>query len=69
MNKNNLKYIVLIYLICIITILLFQFKSTRITQSYHGLYHTPSIYQIVNGICPPTNILSANVFYIYNLFF
>jgi hypothetical protein len=29
--------------------------SSRMMQSYHGLYHSAYIYQVFNGIVPPTN--------------
>jgi len=34
-------------------------QSSRVLQSYHGLYHSATIYQIVNGLIPPTNPLAA----------
>ncbi len=29
--------------------------STRMLQSYHGLHHAAQVYQVLNGIVPPTN--------------
>ena len=33
--------------------------SSRLAQGWHGLFFSASIYQIVNGIVPPTNPLSV----------
>ena len=39
--------------------LVIQFMSTRNIVSFHGLAHAAHVYQIFNGIVPPTNPLVA----------
>lgn len=45
--------------------------SSRILQSHHGLYHSSYIYQLYNGIIPPTNPLvaeaPANIYWPWHL--
>lgn len=36
-------------------------KTSRCTQSVHGLFHTAYVYQILNGIIPPTNPYSMGM--------
>ena len=36
-------------------------KTTRCTQSVHGIYHSSYVYQIANGIFPPTSSYSVGM--------
>jgi hypothetical protein len=44
--------------------------SSRVMQSFHGLHHSAYVYQIVNGIIPPTNPSSlgepANFYWVWH---
>lgn len=61
--KFSKKLIVFILLACFSFSFVFLIAghSTRLTQSSHGLLHSSYVYQILNGIIPPSNPLSIGM--------
>ena len=53
-----------------IFLLLTAGHSSRLTQSFHGLYHAAYVSQLANGIVPPTNPSSlgmpANYYWVWH---
>lgn len=69
--KNSIPFI-LISSICVSIVYFLSTANTNILKSHHGFFHASYVYQVLNGIIPPTNSQIAfspnNTYWIWHLF-